>query len=228
VAWNQGRAEKNTAYAHGCFAEGICADDEDTASYRALYWAFTPGFWKNHWGNPQRPNQNDAWQYTWEWSDGDAKMPYSPYDGYMGLETSYLCNAFAAVCEYLDPLEQHVDDTTPLLDALYMRGGSDLWGAGQILLRAATASLLNASFHERWHNGIYSGSIQYFPLYSTADRCQFFEPGATDCAERNVTDLVNAALESLDRETIIRLADQLDLYNNGLHWINWDSDGPLP
>ena len=88
-------------------------------------------------------------------------MPYSPYGGYMDMETSYLCSAFAAVCDALDPEERHIDDATPLLDAIYMRGGSSLWGAGQILMRAAAASLLNASFHERWHNGIYSGSIQY-------------------------------------------------------------------
>jgi hypothetical protein len=44
----------------------------------------------------------------------------------------------------------------------------------------------------------------------------------------NVSDKVNAALASMDRETIIGLADLLDSYNNGLHWIYWGPGGPLP
>jgi hypothetical protein len=225
-------AFENTAYVQGCAVANpdVCTSDEDTASYEGLYWAFTPGFWKNHWGNPQRPNQNDAWQYT----------AYAPYDGYGPgqLPASLLCDSFAAACDF-HAVGLGIDSGTPLLDALYMRGGSKIWEAAEILLRAGTASLLNASFHEVNHGDITEPPLIYFPLYSTAEECMARGHDEAYCRgtpnadgyypdAMNVSDKVNAALASMDRETIIGLADLLDSYNNGLHWIYWGPGGPLP
>jgi hypothetical protein len=73
-----------------------------------------------------------------------------------------------------------------LLQALAFQGGDDLAGAAEILLRAATAGLLNTA-----HPGI------DYPR-STADL---------------ISD-VNAALASMNRDTIISLASAIDKDNN--------------
>jgi hypothetical protein len=73
-----------------------------------------------------------------------------------------------------------------LLDALAFKGGSDLDGAGGNLLRAATASLLNAA-----HPNV------DFPRTAAA-----------------IAHDVNAALASRNRDTIIGLASALDADNN--------------
>ena len=144
------------------------------------------------------------------------------------LPASLLCDSFENACIYHGG-QLGINDGTPLLDALYMRGGSKLYEAAEILLRAATASLLNASFHEVNHSDIYGpGDIVYFPLYSTPETCAALAPAGTDCSVTNVEDVVNAALASGERWTIIDLADLLDSYNNGIHDINWGEDGPLP
>jgi hypothetical protein len=77
-------------------------------------------------------------------------------------------------------------DNTTLLQALQGGGGSGISGASKILLRAAVASLLNAS-----------NSSVAFPL-STA----------------NIVSVVNAALASGDRDAILALAADLDAKNN--------------
>jgi hypothetical protein len=71
-----------------------------------------------------------------------------------------------------------------LLEALSFKGGSGVNGAAQILLRAAVAGVLN------------SAKIQY-PL-TTAQ----------------VISMVNTALASCDRDTILTLASTLDGLNN--------------
>jgi len=76
------------------------------------------------------------------------------------------------------------------LDALKFKGGSDLDGAFQILMRATVASFLNAA-----HEGV------GFPLR------RFNDPG-------NMLDTVNAALASGDRDTMISLAAEYDALNN--------------
>jgi hypothetical protein len=78
-----------------------------------------------------------------------------------------------------------LDDVT-LLEALSLPGGPGELGAARILLRAAVAALLNAA----------SPTVDY-PLL-----------------EPDVISLVNAALASGDRDTMLDLAGQLDDYNN--------------
>jgi hypothetical protein len=181
----------NIAYTEGCTVSDpeICADDDDPASYKGLYWAFTPGFWKTHWGNPEKPNQKDAWQYT----------AYQPTD--LACSSS-LPGISLYNCDLSD---------LTLLDVLKPQTFKKQEGYSQ-LLRAGTAALLNASFHEVNHGDIYGpGDIVYFPLYSS-----------------EVIALVNEALASEDITIMLELAALLDSYNNGLDWINWGDGGPLP
>jgi hypothetical protein len=181
----------NTATAEGCAVDdpSVCDDDDDTARYYGLYWAFTPGFWKNHWGNPDKPNQKNAWVYT-AYSDTDLAC----YKMVPGM------SVFG--CEYR---------TLTLLQALQPQSFHKEEGYSQ-LLRAGTAALLNASFHEVNHGDIYGpDGLVYFPLYSA-----------------EVIQLVKGAINSEDIASMLALAETLDSYNNGLHWINWGPDGPLP
>jgi hypothetical protein len=191
AVFTAGAKMSNTATAEGCTVEDpeTCADDEDTAYYKGLYWAFTPGFWKNHWGNPEKPNQKDAWQYT----------AYQP--------TELACSNSLPGMSLFDCV---LSDLT-LLDVLKPQSFTKQEGYSQ-LLRAGSAALLNASFHEVNHGDIYGpGDIVYFPLYSS-----------------EVIQLVNDALGSKDVTIMLELAELLDSYNNGLQWINWGDDGPLP
>ncbi|MBI2829954.1 MAG: DUF11 domain-containing protein, partial [Chloroflexi bacterium] len=73
-----------------------------------------------------------------------------------------------------------------LLQGLSFQGGENLKGAAEILLRAAIAAVLNATHPE----------IDY-PL-----------------TDAQVKDMVNAALASQDRATILALASLLDSFNN--------------
>ena len=91
-----------------------------------------------------------------------------------------------------------------LLQALSFKGGAGIQGAKQTLLRAGVASLLNASFHEYWDHAIGAGGV--FPYTS-----------------QQIIDMVNAALASNDRETMLELASELDAINNGIHLIDWDN-----
>lgn len=77
-----------------------------------------------------------------------------------------------------------------LLEALAGKGGKGVDGAARILLRAATASTLNAA-----HEGL------GFPLRRET------EPG-------NLRRTVDAALASLDRQQMLTLAAELDALNN--------------
>ncbi|HIH74381.1 MAG TPA: hypothetical protein HA306_03790 [Methanosarcina sp.] len=79
--------------------------------------------------------------------------------------------------------------THTLLDALNYRGGSGVEGAAQILMRAATAALLN---EDKFGDD--------YPPYAT---------------EQELIDAVMDALNSGDRDTMIELAEQLDYRNNG-------------
>jgi hypothetical protein len=72
----------------------------------------------------------------------------------------------------------------------------------EILLRAAVASLLNASFHEGMGNNIGLGGV--YPYTS-----------------EEVISNVSSVLCSDDRDTILTLYEELDALNNGIHYIDW-------
>jgi hypothetical protein len=88
-----------------------------------------------------------------------------------------------------------------LLEALQGRGGSGDEGAAEILLRAATASLLNAA-----HEGV------DFPLRRDADTTT--DPEASPNGGPALIDSVNAALQSGNRTKMLDLAAELDRLNN--------------
>ena len=117
-------------------------EDSVTIEICGDYWAFTPGFWKNHTVEPR-----DAWSLT-------------GYDPGVGLNTVFELGVIYG----LTPKGGHFDSfgELTLLDALRLKGGSGLTGAGEILMRASVAALLNASFHENSRcsgtPGCYSGS----------------------------------------------------------------------
>jgi hypothetical protein len=147
ATWDEGNAVCNVATATGVGGD-IPVSDEDQACYRAVYWAFTPGFWKNHYGNPSKPQQKDAWQFT----------IYQPVDLVVDVFVD-------GVCVY-DLGQYRLSDELNLLDALSLRGGGGPAGGARILLRAGVASLLNASFHEVAGNPI--GPDGAFP-YTSAE-----------------------------------------------------------
>jgi uncharacterized repeat protein (TIGR01451 family) len=79
--------------------------------------------------------------------------------------------------------------TRTLMDALAFKGGPKLNGAAQILLRAGVAAILNAT-----------------------------HPSTTyPYTDSEIIAKVNEALATLDRATILTLAKELDMYNNGAH-----------
>jgi hypothetical protein len=161
---------------------------------RKVYWAFTPGFWKNHWGNPELGHEHNAWLLT----------AYDP-------DTAALCGVFPAAEDY--------GLCRSMLLGLSLRGGPDLVGAAEILLRAGTAAVLNASFHETL-------DVPEHPAAEVGPNGELIDPVSGlvyyPLSSSMVIDLVNAALWLGDREAMINLAAELDGYNNGWHYINWD------
>ena len=92
-----------------------------------------------------------------------------------------------------------------LVQALGLRGGTDELGAVEILMRAATASLLNSCFHETLGHGI-GDDGDVWP-YTVDD----------------VIDDTSAALASSERDEIIDQAGTFDVRNNGFHTIDWST-----
>jgi len=130
------------------------------------YEGLTPGFWKNKgvrvgWPSPYIPKGPSATTL------GDA--------GFVIPGGSMTDNIIRPV---------YPDDT--LIKALSYKGGKDVSGMAQILLRAATAALLNAAHPE----------VNY-PLTVT-----------------EVISQVNTALATEDRDTMELLKNDLDGYNN--------------
>jgi hypothetical protein len=190
---------ENTATVTGCYK--ICVSDDDSASYRGLYWAFTPGFWKNN--TPKAKNGHNAWQYT-------------------AFETDWTLGDLFELPDCVDNVMSKFKDIT-LLKALRLRGGNGIVGAAKILFRTAVASLLNASFHEETNGDIYGpGTIVYFPYYSDSNQCLRRISDVEFCQKTNIIDLVNGALLSCDRNTMLELGSHFDDINNGIHKIEWN------
>jgi hypothetical protein len=151
------------------------AQAQATVTNTYIWWSFTPGFWKNH--TSESPSGHDAWQYTDYATDDLLNVIFDTGGGFEG-ET--------------------------LLDALSYQGGKGLMGAKRILLRAAVAALLNASFHETMGHEDYL----YYPYLSG-----------------EIIDVVNVALGG-SRSDILELAAHLDEINNGNHFFDWS--WPIP
>jgi hypothetical protein len=187
----------------------------DTCEVR--YWAFTPGFWKNH--GPNEPSGHNAWQYT-------------AYD-----TTDLLGDVFDATYLYETP--RGFDDPfadLSLMNALSFKGGSGLRGAKEVLLRAGVAALLNASFHETFdYPPIHPAGVAVFDPVLGRDVLMSCAPDPITCpspivyypyTSQGVIDAVNAALATGNRTAILALAYELDGYNNGIHYIDWSWPPP--
>jgi hypothetical protein len=162
-------------------SDELTGNDFGNWAYRAR----TPGYWKTHtetWSGTQAPSYDAAVGY------------YTP--------TTYLIKMVGGTVVHNDGVftitsayagtgkkkAQFTNDT--LLTALNYQGGSTLNGAAQILFRAATAALLNAT-------------------HTTT------EPKTSyPYTDAQIVSMVNTALASEDRATIITLANELDGYNN--------------
>jgi hypothetical protein len=167
-------------------------------SCKVRYWAFTPGFWKNH--GPDAPSGHNAWLLV-----SDDTHPYTT--------TLPVGLVFEPDCDILDETPRGCNTSFydhTLLQALSFKGGSGNSGAVEILLRAGVAALLNASFHEVQHGGTTVGGIVYYP-YSSAEVIAMVEDTLCD-----------------GRAAMLALAYWLDKYNNGIEYINWDDPTQLP
>lgn len=154
----------NTATANAKDNEGNNAVAMGSANLKSYWFGRTPGFWKNH---------PDAWK-----------------SGY--LPAQYVQDVFSIPSTLLKGGILDLDGNSSkdtLMNALSYKGGSTLAGAAQIMLRAATAALLNKAY--------------YGPDYP---------------AETSVSALishVNTVLATKDRAQYIALGSYYDYWNNG-------------
>ena len=181
------------------------------------FWGFTPGFWKNH--TADSPSGHDAWQYTAYLPTDDLPFNLGTFGGLTikGSNKTY--------------------GELKMWDALSLKGGTNSKGALEILLRAGTAAVLNASFHETVDNEDHPapdlgtpGDIFSITIGGTAYNCTPLEnpDGGVyfPCTSADIIAIVNAAIATHERDVMISLAGILDSWNNGWHMIDWS--WPVP
>ncbi len=143
------------------------SDDWDV---RVYWYGFTPGYWK------MAPKTHPG---SWERTGYTTTM----------LVSDIFCIPSSLMNGKLDLNKDGKANT--LLDALGYKGGNDLKGKAQILLRAAVAALLNEA----------SLGDYYLPYDSVAD----------------LVNAVNSTLSTNDKAAYTELAGILDKWNNGIH-----------
>jgi hypothetical protein len=168
VTGEAGGEHYNVVTACGMDNEENTDCDDDDERIRLYWYGFTPGYWKNH---------------AEEWDRTD----YDPMDSVRLIFG--ITNPEVLTLGMLDLNKDGKEDT--LMDALNYKGGNDLKGKVQILLRAAVAGLLNES-----------ALGDYYPPYDDVN--EFIMA-------------VNAAINSSNKGTINTLASQIDYWNNGIH-----------
>ena len=168
VEGDAGSTHTNTFTAVAEDNDGTDARDDDDETIKLFWYGFTPGYWKTH---------------TEEWGRTDY-LPNQTVISVFTIPTSYLNNQGE-----LDLNKDGVEDT--LMDALNYKGGNDLKGKLQILLRAAVAGILNEASLD-----------DYYPPYDSTTE---------------LIDVVNAAIASTNKGTITSLAMAIDYWNNGIH-----------
>ncbi len=143
-----------------------CDDDDERIK---LYWyGFTPGYWKNH---------AEEWYRTDYMTKDLVRVIFG------------ITNGDVLKSGKLDLNKDNMEDT--LMDALNYKGGNDLRGKVQILLRAAVAGLLNES-----------ALGDYYPPYEDTD---------------SLIAAVRDAINNGNKGVINTLAGQFDYWNNGIH-----------
>jgi hypothetical protein len=137
----------------------------------------TPGYWKNH---------TDVWQeYT---ADEAVTQMLRDKDG-----TPFTMPA---------GLSQY--GGISMLDALKLKGGSGATGGAEILLRAATAGILNAAY-----DVVPDGSQGLFYPYR-----RYGGQTINGVHYPALIPAVQAALNSGDKDTMVNLASKIDAANN--------------
>jgi uncharacterized repeat protein (TIGR01451 family) len=196
-------------------------EDDDQAEYAGEFWAFTPGFWKNHY------RRKDAW--AWTQYETDDKLGYvfssKMLDTYNPERRKYSKWTFSRLS---------------LLEVLQLQGGSTVAGAMETLLRHGVTALLNASFHETLNHDpdhpvawacevvpeYFDGTLTLPPGMAVEMLCGsggiVYYPLTTE----SVTKLVDWALDSQDPATMLDIAAGLDRYNNGIHYVDWTWPAP--
>ncbi|PKM89471.1 MAG: hypothetical protein CVU85_02690, partial [Firmicutes bacterium HGW-Firmicutes-10] len=163
-----GTEHYNVVTACGMDNEGNEDCDDDDELIRLYWYGFTPGYWKNH---------AESW----------VKTEYAPMDY---VRTIFgITNPNVLTSGILDLNKDGREDT--LMDALSYKGGADLRGKVQILLRAAVAGLLNES-----------ALGDYYPPYDDTEE---------------LIEAVRDAINSGNKGMINTLAGQFDYWNNGIH-----------
>ena len=154
-------------------ATAIARDPEmniDTATASATvtfgWYGRTPGFWKN---------KPEAW--------------VSGYTPSRTIRSVFTVPSVLLKSGILDMSLPTGDDT--LMDGLSYRGGTNLAGGFQILMRASVAALLNEAYYGVWY------------------------PGATSTSALIAE--VNATLATQNRTAYLLLASKLDGWNNAIH-----------
>jgi len=142
----------------------------DTATASATvtfgWYGRTPGFWKN---------KPEAW--------------VSDYTPSRTIRSVFTVPSVLLKSGILDMSLPTGDDT--LMDGLSYRGGTNLSGGFQILMRASVAALLNEAYYGVWY------------------------PGATSTSALIAE--VNATLATQNRTAYLLLASKLDGWNNAIH-----------
>ena len=166
VTWTGDPSFINTATAVG--TDALQNSDTATASATVTFgwYGRTPGYWKNH---PEA------------WTSG-----YTP--------NQFIQDVFAIPSTFLK--SGILDVSSPsgkdrLIDGLAYKGGTNLNGAFQILMRAAIAALLNEAYYGNYY------------------------PGATSTTA--LIAQVNGVLATQDRGAYLTLAAALDNWNNAIH-----------
>lgn len=176
------------------------AADDDSSSYNAEYWAFTPGFWKNHAGL-QGSGRHDLWDG--QLACGDTVITLDTrLDAFFAIPDEYIVRKVTGKGRRSQVVEVPLNELT-LYEALSFQGGNTIDGAVETLLRAAAASMLNTCFHQTQGHDI--GELDDIWPWT----------------EHSLTAVVNAALLTGDRSIILNLAAALDADNNGIHEIDW-------
>jgi uncharacterized repeat protein (TIGR01451 family) len=197
--------------------EGPTSEDDDQAQYDGEFWAFTPGFWKNH------HRRKDAWG----WTSYTTKHKVGEVFGSTNLgENSASRKKYS---------KRSFSELT-LLEALQLQGGSTVEGAMETLLRHGVTALLNASFHEKldvtpdhpkaWYCEVvptyFEGTLKLPYGVEVEMLCGSNGIVYYPLSLESVRRLVDWALDSGDRATMLEVAAGLDRYNNGIHYVDWN------
>ncbi|NTU84603.1 MAG: hypothetical protein HGA45_35435 [Chloroflexales bacterium] len=143
-----GGSHVNTVTATASDNEGSSASATDSATV-SFYWrGRTPGYWKNHAGAGEWPTFSVS---------GVAVTPSTLVTQVFNVPSSLKTNGI------LDLNKDGKADT--LLVALGYKGGSDLSGSAQILLRAGVAGLLNEQYFGAGYPA-YNAGLSHLNLHS--------------------------------------------------------------